>query len=80
MMDDDPTTQGYRDLTCALIRRAVKDAQRGQPCDGRCRPGKYHICGAEARAFLQSEWCAFALEALGILRPAGPAAGQLSQD
>lgn len=63
-----PTTDPRRRLAAAILKAAVKDVQRGQPCNGQCR-ADCHRCEPEARAWLlESELAGLLLEAIGLNR------------
>jgi len=52
-------------LLAAIILQALKDAQDGRPCDGRCRP-PVHECRRGALRFLRSPRCASLLAWLDL--------------
>lgn len=58
----------WRDLTAAVVLKAVQDARAGTPtCNGECSSGREgHVCKEDAMTFLRSPGCHGLLEFLSI--------------
>lgn len=55
----------WRALAAGILRRAVLDFKRGQPCGQRCS-NEVHKCKQDAVEFLRGSWAAFLFDAVGI--------------
>lgn len=66
----------YLELAAGIIMRAIRDVKSGRTCnvDGSpCGTDKMvgvHVCAAQARIFLKSEYAALMMDALGLRRAA----------